>query len=526
MTTLTRYAPHGAVAAANHLAASAGLAALSHGGNAVDAAIAAAAVMAVTSPQMCGLGGDLFALVAVPGGQPVALNASGHSGSGANARELRAEGFRRMPFQGDVRAVTVPGFVDGLIALHTRYARLSLGALLRPAERLAGEGFPVSPTLAEASAELAGDCRRLAFGSEDRLVRGRRIRRPGLARTLHAVASDGRAAFYEGPVGEDLRELGGDLFSEADLQRVQADWVAPLSLMALGRRLWTAPPNSQGYLALAGAWIAEAVGIPDDPDSELWAFTLVEAARQAAYDRREVLHENADGELLLGRERLQARADAVRDRAARGLSDAYAGGGTTYLCAIDEERMGVSLIASNAAEFGSHLVLPRNGVFLHNRGMGFSLLEGHPAEYQPGRRPPHTLSPLAITREDGALEAVMGTMGADAQPQVLLQLLARTLMSSQLPGDALEAPRWYLSRDEPTGFGTWSDGDDDPPIVQIEHNAPDAWEAGLRKRGYHVVRSVPNDQSFGHSQLILLTEHNMLCGAADPRTADGACAGY
>lgn len=522
---ITRFAPDGAVAAANHLAASAGTAILERGGNAVDAAVACAAAMAVTSPHMCGLGGDMFALVAVDGETPAALNSSGRAGSGADPAGLRKEGHARIPFHGDVRAVTIPGAVDGLVALHSRFGRLPFADCLAPAQRLGREGFPVSPTLADASRTLSPATRVTAFGDAAPLVAGRRLRVPGVVQVLADVAVAGRAAFYEGEAGADLRRLGHGLFSEEDLQVVQADWVTPLSLNALGHQLWTAPPNSSGYLALAGAWIADAIGIPEDPEDELWAFTLVEAARQAAHDRADALHEGADGSQLLSPERLGPRAAAVRDRASVGLADAYAEGDTTYLCAVDGDRMGVSLIMSNAADFGSQLVLPGPGIFLHNRGMGFSLREGHPAEFSPGRRPPHTLSPLLVTHEDGALEAVMGTMGADAQPQILLQLLARTFVSDEAPGPALNAPRWFLRRDEPTGFGLWGSDQSEPPIVQIEHDAPDAWAAGLRARGYEVTRGLPGDDSFGHAQMIRVTEDDMLCGSADPRSQDGACVG-
>jgi len=297
-----------------------------------------------------------------------------------------------------------------------------------------------------------------------------------------------------------------------------------LSLPAFGRELWTIPPNSQGYLTLSGAWIADAVGVPDDPEDEAWAFLLVEAARQAAFDRVAALHEAADGRELVSPVRLAPRAAAVKQRASVGLADVYADGGTTYLCAVDGNLTGVSLIMSNGADFGSQLLLERHGIFLHNRGMGFSLEEGHPAEYLPCRRPPHTLSPIAVTSPGGGLDTVLGTMGADAQPQIVLQLLARTLLAGQDPGMALTAPRWFLSREHPpTGFHVWEL--DEPPIVRIEHHAPASWADGLRRRGYEVARSAPGDQNFGHAQIIRVVGDGLLCGAADPRSRDGAFVG-
>jgi gamma-glutamyltranspeptidase / glutathione hydrolase len=519
----TRYAPDGAVAAANHLAARAGAAMLDRGGTAADAAVAAAATMAVTSPHMCGLGGDLFAIVLAPDVPPAALNASGRAGSGADAARLRAEGLTRMPFRDDIRTVTVPGCVDGLVALHARFGSLALADVLAPAIRLALEGFPVSATLADASHVLGPDVRAAAFGAPGALARGRRLTVPGVGQALADVAAGGRGAFYEGAAGRALRALGDGLFSDEDLRTVQADWVAPLSLDAFGRRLWTIPPNSQGYLALAGAWIADQVGVPEDPADEAWAFVLVEAARQAARDRLAVLHDGADGDDLLSPGRLGPRAEAIRDQAGRGLADVYSDGDTTYLCAVDGDRTGVSLIMSNAGGFGAHLVLGEHGILLHNRGMGFSLQEGHPAELRPGRRPPHTLSPLAVTREDGALDAVLGTMGGDAQPQIVLQLLARTLIAGEDPGTAVGAPRWSLTREDSDGFDVWER--EEPPIVALEYGAPAAWAAGLRRRGYRVSRAGPGEGGFGHAQLIQVAADDMLRGAADPRPRDGACIG-
>ena len=520
---ITRYAPDGAVAAANHLAAAAGIRMLHHGGNAVDAAIATAAAMAVTSPHMLGLGGDLFALIAGGDREPAALNASGRAGSGADPERLRAEGAHELPFLHDIRSVTVPGCVDGLVALHERFGTLPLADLLAPAQRLAEAGCPVSPTLVAASAGLGPRERTLAFGTPEALVQGHRLVMRGVSEALQAVAARGRAGFYEGPAGEELLAVGAGEFTGDDLRARHADWVQPLQLPAFGRCLWAVPTKSQGYLALAGAWIAEQVGLPEDPEDERWAFLLVETARQAAFDRPTVLHEHADGPGLIAASRLQPRAAAVAEQASRGLADIYGDGGTTYLCAVDGERMGVSLIMSNAADFGSRLILPGHGISPHTRGMGFPLQPGHPAEYGPGRRPPHTLTPLIVTHPARGLDTVLGTMGADAQPQVLLQLLVRMLALGQDPGEAIAAPRWVLSREPTTDFDIWRLGD--PPLVRLEHGAPVGWPAGLRDRGYQVIESPPGDQTFGHAQAIRVTDDGMLTGAADPRAGDGAFAG-
>ncbi|HEY2553503.1 MAG TPA: gamma-glutamyltransferase [Streptosporangiaceae bacterium] len=518
---MTRYAPNGAAAAAHHLASAAGLAVLERGGNAVDSAIAAAAVMTVVSPHMCGLGGDLFALVVRRDQEPVALNASGRAGSGADAARLRGLGLRQMPFQHDVRGVTVPGCVDGLVTLHERFGSLELRELLLPAVRLAESGFPVPVTLALAAGDLDEGERAAAFGSEARLTAGRRLRLPGVARALAAVAQSGRAGFYQGEAGAELLTLGGGEFTAEDLRTSQADWVGPLQLTAFGSTLWTVPPNSQGYLTLAGAWIAERLRLPADPADERWAFLLVEAARQAAYDRPAVLHEHADGQALIAPARLEPRAGSVGDDARRGLADVYQAGGTTHVCTVDRERTGVSLTLSVAMDFGSRLVLPQAGIFLHNRGMAFSLEPGHPAEYAPLRRPPHTLSPLAATGSSGELRAVLGTMGGDAQPHILLQLLVRLLAAGQPPGDAVAAPRWILSRESSNSFDVWQD--ESLPLVRLERDAPQAWASGLRQRGYHATG--PGDGVFGHAQVIQVTDDGMLAGAADPRAVDGAFAG-
>jgi len=523
-------ATSGIVCAVDGLAAEAGVAMLRAGGNAVDAAIAANAVLAVTTQHMCGLGGDLFALVSSPGAPvPLALNASGRAGSGADPDRLRAAGHREVPMWSDIAAVPVPGCVDGWIALSGRLGRLPLADVLAPAVELARDGFPASPLLARAAPSVAD-----LPGAEDFRAAthpGAVVRRPGIARTLQAIGTDGREAFYGGEFGTGLRALGrrtgaAGEYDEADLATGQAEWVEPLSIDAWGARIWTVPPNSQGYLSLAAAWIASGLPLPADAGDPLWAHLTVEAARVASYDRVDVLHEHADGTALIAPDRLAPRrAMIAADRTAALPPETYAGGGTIYLCAVDADRMGVSLIQSNAAGFGARIVEPATGIFLQNRGIGFSLRPGHPAELGPGRRPPHTLSPALVTDAAGRLEIVLGTMGGDAQPQVVLQLLARLLAGGESVGSGIAAPRWVLSGRPPAGngFDTWDARG--PVQVHVEAEAPDGWDAGLTGRGHDVVRHPPHGYNMGHAHAIRVVGDG-LEGAADPRSLIGAAAGY
>jgi len=511
----------GMVCSVDHVASGAGIAMLRAGGSAADAAIATSAVLAVTTQHMCGMGGDLFALVHRTDGPPDALCAAGRAGGGSDPEPLRAAGHQVMPYRGDVRSAPAPGCVDGWCALHARHGRLPLEVVLAPAWRCADEGFAASPLLALASGLVAHVPGAEDFLPPGGLQAGARVRRPALGRALRDIAAGGRSAFYEGGFGAALVSLGGGVYTAADLARSQADWVTPISLDVWGHRIWTVPPPSQGYLAPSAAWIAEGLPLPEDPDDGAWIHLLVEAARWAGHDRPDVLHDQADGAALLRPDRLLPRRQAI-DANTRGAPVAPAAEGRTiYLCATDADGLGVSLIQSNAADWGCHVVVPGTGIFLHNRGIGFSLDAGHPAELAPGHRPPHTLSPLLVTRLDGQLAAVLGTMGGDSQPQVLLQVLARLLRHGQAPGPALSAPRWTLARDG-TGFDTWSG--DGPDHVALEQGAPSTWERGLLDRG-HLVRNLPRGANVGHAHVIAVTPHGTYAGASDARAGSGAAVG-
>lgn len=491
----------GVVCSADSVASDAGADILRRGGTAVDAALATNAVLSVTAPHLCGLGGDLFALVH-DGAGVTALNASGRAGSGASADRLRAAGHRQMPVVSDLASVTVPGCVDGWVALHDRYGRLPLAELLEPAAELADRGFVASPLLAP----HLGDT---PLGRDP----GGLVVRPGVARTLRSIGLEGRAGFYAGEFGAGLLELGQGLYSPADLEASYADWVEPVSVEAFGHRVHTMPPNSQGYLLLLALGILDGLELPDDVDDASWAHLLVEAAHAAGHDRPALLHED----LVPPLDEIAARRERVGARR-HGAAAPGGDGDTTYLCVVDGEGRGVSLIQSNALGFGSRLWEPTTGINLHNRGIGFSLVPGHPAELAPGRRPPHTLAPGLVTRPDGTLRSVVGTMGGDAQPQILLQVVTRLLRHGQDADTAIAAPRWRISG-QGNGFDTWEHPDD--VVVDVEDGAP--WASGLEARG-HEVRAAVYGGAFGHAHLIDVREDGTLDAAADPRSVVGSAA--
>jgi gamma-glutamyltranspeptidase/glutathione hydrolase len=533
-----RRALRGIVAAADQSAAGAGIAVLAQGGSAADAAVATGAAMAVVGPHLSGFGGDMLAMVSAPGSAPQALLGVGRAGSGADAARLRAEGMTTMPIRGDIRSAQVPGAVDGWLALHERFGRLPLSTVLAPATELAEDGFAASVMLALASHLVHGLAGAGELCPDGPLEVGQRVRLPGLARTLRAVAENGRDAFYRGEFGRGLLALGGGHFEEADLAASVAQWCEPLRVRAWGHALWTVPPPSQGYLTLAGASIAETVGLDQDPDDPLWAHLVIESARAAGHDRPAVLYDGADGAALLAGDRLAAAAARVSmERAApadvepgRGTTGPavarVAEGDTTHLCALDADGLGVSLTQSNALDFGTHVVEPTTGIFLHNRGLGFSLVKGHPAEWGPRRRPPHTLSPMLATTPDGALTHLVGAMGGDAQPLILLQLLARMLRAGQDPATAIAAPRLALDAPAAGPFRLWW-GED--LGVLVEADAPGDWAEGLARRG-HAVRSIRafDPVAVGCAQIIQVVRDGTAGhfeGASDPRSPEGSALG-
>lgn len=485
---------------------------LAEGGNAVDAAIAANAVLGVCEPQTCGIGGDLFALIFRPGSStPVALNASGRAGAGADPEIIRRTGGTEIPSDHPLTA-TVPGCVDGWEALSDLHGAMPLSRVLAPAIRIAAEGFPASTELAAAlgrrdqAFRAQPSARALYAAGEPR--RGDRIQRPDLAHTLRGIAEGGRAAFYEGSPGRAISEATGSLITSIDLVRRQADWITPLALDVYGRTAWTIPPNTQGYLTLATAWIFEHLQPPDDPDDPRYVHTLIEAYRSVAWERDDFVADPDFAPLLpselVSPARLSTRSREISDRAATWPTSTKPPGGTTYLCALDRDGLGISLIQSNFEGIGSGIAAGDQGFFLHNRGAGFNLTAGHPNEIAPGKRPLHTLAPSLWTRE-GALDLILGTRGGHQQPQLLAQIIAHLFAAGDRPGVAQARPRWTTEVLSGTSR------------LRVESRMSESVVTDLERRGHHVERVADYVGAWGPISFISVDDHGLKTGAPDPR---------
>ncbi len=512
----------GVAVTTHHLASEAAVAIMARGGNAVDAAIAANAVVGVVLPDTCGLGGDLFALVHEPGaGTPAALNASGRAGSGASAAQLRAAGHDVVPLRGPV-SVTIPGCVDGWEALLDRYGSMSLAEVLAPAVDLASGGFPVAPELADSLAALAELLRGEPSAAElypngVTPRAGEVLKSTALGRTLAELGHSGRDGFYNGKVGEAISTITGGVISAADLGEQQADWVDPLGMRLGDLNAWTIPPNSQGHLTLTASWIAERLPFGDQHGTAAHHHALIEAYRAVAWERDLLTTDPETMPLstadLVSPARLDSRLARIdAEQATPWPSSHPAPGGTTYLCVRDGSGMGVSLIQSNFHGIGSGVGAGDTGVWLQNRGAGFSLEPGHRNELAPGRRPLHTLSPTLWT-DGGALRLLLGTRGGDYQPQLLLQIASHR-MAHDLPlAEAMAEPRWIVDH--------W--GPDEPHVVRVESRMPTSVIDGLRTRGHAVEVGEAYERGWGPAAAIEIGEHGVT-GAADPRVSTAGAA--
>ncbi len=506
------------VVSPHDLATSAGLEVFAAGGSAVDAAIAINAVQGVVAPETCGVGGDLFALVwESDTGAPATLNASGWAGSGADPDEL--DPGSTIPPEHPL-SVTIPGAVAGWGALHDRFGRVSIGTVLGPAIHLAEQGFPASFEMSQALARRRDQLMAqtsgvdLYPGGEPPQV-GVLVRRPLLATTLSDIVTDGTHGFYTGLAAADISAAVGGRITRADLAEYQPDWIEPARLDVFGHTAWTIPPNSQGYLTLAALWIFEHLG-DADIDDPLWQHRLVESYRSVAWERDDFVADPRSApstwQELLDPERLAARAASIGDRAGVWPRPGPIPGSTAYMCTIGADGQAVSLIQSNFMGIGSGIGAGNSGFFLHNRGSGFNLIDGHPNRLAPGRRPLHTLSPTLWTREN-RLSGVLGTRGGHQQPQLLIQVAAAMFDADLDPAMAQNRPRWTMDE---FGKGTGS--------ALLLEAADDGVGDGLRAMG-HGVEVVPALQGgWGPISAVSVGDDGLRTAAADPRVETASAA--
>ena len=517
----TVYAPNGVAATSQPLATTTALEILNSGGNAIDAAVAAAAVLNVTEPHMTGMGGDMFAILwSASEGRLVGLDASGRSGSKTDVAALTAEGAERVPGNG-ARSVTVPGALSGWSALVETYGNLTLAEVLAPAIRLAEEGFPVSPIIAQDWAGSVNGLRRNPGAAATFLINdeapkaGDWFSNPDLSRTFQRVADQGPESFYGGELGQEfidgLDELGGYLTIE-DLANHEIRWVEPMSVDYKEYTLYELPPAGQGIAALQMLKMLEGVDFASmEHNSAEYLHVLIEAKKLAHADLARYVadpdHMQVQPATLLDPDYLTGRAGLIDHTQAADRPDPgrlVTDSETIYLTVADRDGNMISFINSIYGYFGSRVVIPGTGVVLQNRGSGFTMEEGHPNQIAANKRPFHTIIPAFATK-DGSPWLSFGVMGGSMQPQGHVQVMLNLIEYGMDPQEAIDAARFrHFS-------GT---------TVAIENLDPEVGSA-LEAMG-HELRS-PDGVAFGGGQAILKLSRGW-AAASDPRK-DGMAAG-
>jgi gamma-glutamyltranspeptidase/glutathione hydrolase len=511
-----------AMAATSHpLATETAVAVLRGGGNAVDAAIAAAAVLCLAEPHMTGIGGDCFVLYSPKGGLPVALNGSGRTPAAAALDWYVERGFREIP-ERSAHAVTVPGAVDAWFRLLGDFGTRDMAELLQPAIRLAEEGCAIAPRVAfdltRACAYVSNDpvAASLFLPGGNPLDLGEMVRQPLLAATLRRIANEGRDGFYEGPVAADmvarLRAAGG-LHTLEDFASQRSFYETPISASYAEHDVYECPPNGQGVVALMMLKTLDGF----DPYGSEWnepdRIHLLAEVTKAAYGVRDayigdpaanpfdVAHYLSDAYA----ERTRAAIGLRRSRDAPTFHDVEHRD-TVYLAVVDRDGNAISFINSLFAEFGSGIMAPQSGVLFHSRGSIFRVTPGHPNAIGPRKRPLHTIIPGMLMRNGRAIMP-FGVMGGHYQATGHAHYLMRLLRGGLDPQAAAEAPRSFA-------YGG---------VLQLEPTTDAAVAGELERRGHTIVFT---EKPLGGCQAILIDrERGVLIGGSDPRK-DGLAAGY
>jgi gamma-glutamyltranspeptidase / glutathione hydrolase len=518
------------VATSQPLASQVGLDVLKRGGNAVDSAIAIAAMLNVTEPNMTGVGGDAFMMIYSSKTKKLeALNASGRAPRALTLEHFMSRKITQMPTTG-METITVPGAFDGWITLLEKHGTMKLADLMAPAIGYAENGFPVMEKIAADWAPEVPKLKLNAAAASTYLVNGG-APQPGaifvqknLARTLRTLAKGGREAFYRGEIARaivDYCQKNSGFLAMEDFAAQKSNWVEPISTTYRGHTLHELPPNNQGLTALLLLNILEGFDVASmRSDPGLYYHTLVEATKIAFADRNRYIADPAFAKLpvqeLLSKDyatRRRALIDPKKAIDAPAFGDMRMGSDTTYFTVVDKDRNAVSFINSIFNSFGSGIVAGDTGIMLHNRGTGFSLDPTHPNKLEPGKRPFHTLIP-AMVFKDGKLLLSYGVMGGDIQAQGHAQVLVNLVDRGMNLQQAIDAPRVrYIS-----GRG-----------VMLEEMMGTTVIDALIARGHERVlppAGIMHRALMGGGQAIMIDpETGALSGASDHRK-DGLALGY
>jgi gamma-glutamyltranspeptidase / glutathione hydrolase len=519
-----------AVVADHPLAAAAGADVLRSGGNAIDAAITMAAVLAVVRPHMNGVGGDAFMLIREGrSGRVHALNGSGRAGTVATPGAFRARGYTTMPTTG-IHSVTVPGAVRAWADALRRHGSISLAQALAPAIHYANNGFAVSEKLAADIAaqrdKIAGDPAMAAVFLPDGEppAAGTLLRQQDLARALQLLARDGAEALYSGDLARRLDQFmaaENGFLSIGDMAAHSSTWQQPISTTYAGHQVLAFPPNSQGVALLMQMNMAELFDLRAmGHNTASYIAALADVTRVVFAERDRHVADPAFVEIPLdrmlskqwARDALAGGAAGLRPAGGRasdgrevvrgaGHGDVHGDGDTVFLAAVDAQGNAVSLIQSLFNSFGSGRMLPGTGIVLHNRGAMFSLEQGVNV-VAPRKRPYHTLAPGMVLNGDGSLRMVLGTPGSDGQTQTLLQVVNNIVLFGMTPQRAVEAPRWR-----------WWPGD----RLQVEEGIAEAVRDALVEAGRDLRLQRGMSGELGGAQVIVVSPAGVKSIGADPR---------
>jgi gamma-glutamyltranspeptidase / glutathione hydrolase len=511
-----------AMAATSHpLATITAIDVLRGGGNAVDAAIAAAAVLCLAEPHMTGIGGDCFVLYSPKGAPPLVLNGSGRAPVAATLDWYLERGFDEIP-ERSAHAVTVPGAIDAWFQLLADFGTRDMAALLQPAIRLAEEGCPLAPRVAfdftKASVRIADDevAAKLFLRDGRPLRLGEQMVQPLLAATLRRIAKEGRRGFYEGPVAADmvsrLRALGG-MHTLDDFASQQSVYETPISVTYADHEVYECPPNGQGIVALMILKTLAGFDLFNKGYSEADQVHLLAEATKAAYSARDAYFcDPVSNPFDVSRylsdeyaERTHAGINLRRSSAAPVMAEAEHKD-TIYLAVVDRDRNAVSFINSLFAEFGCGIMAPNSGVLFHSRGSGFRVVRDHPNAIGPRKRPLHTIIPGMLVK-NGRAVMPFGVMGGHYQATGHAHFLSRLLKGGLDPQAAAEAPRSFAYNG----------------LLQLEPTIGLGTAAELERRGHKVVFT---EKPLGGCQAIRIdSDRGLLIGGSDPRK-DGIALGY